>query len=157
MPQTVFFLLFLASILSKSQELFIKHCHLSKAGASKPIFSRMEDDMRPLTEAMAIAQPSKRVKRTEILMDVTVLVEKKILMASTDINESNVVSKGYKDTIAKTTAQLLKDEKELASWTQLLADLELEESKPGTGSQDASRQEAMKNIIADKGSVSQEP
>ena len=117
----------------------------------------MEDDMRPLTEAMAIAQPSKRVKRTEILMDVTVLVEKKILMASTDINESNVVSKGYKDTIAKTTAQLLKDEKELASWTQLLADLELEESKPGTGSQDASRQEAMKNIIADKGSVSQEP
>ena len=110
--------------------------------------------MRPITEAMANVQPSKRVKRTEILMDVTALVEKKILQAATDINESNVVSKGYKDAISKTTAQLLKDEKELAGWTQLLADLEEEQTKPGTGSLDASRQEAMKNIIADKGNVS---
>ena len=60
----------------------------------------------------------------------------------------------YRDTINKTTAQLLKDEKELADWTQLLADLEIEQNNPGTGSTEPARVEAMKNLIADKGNVS---
>ena len=115
----------------------------------------MDEDLRPISDAISTPQPSKRVKRTELLMDVTLLVEKKIMQASTEINESNVVSKGYRDTIAKTTTQLMKDEKELADWTQLLADLELEVEKPGTGSSDPARVEAMKNFIADnKGCVS---
>ena len=116
---------------------------------------RMDEELRPISEAMPTVQPSKRVKRTELLMDVTLLVEKKILQASTEINESNVVSKGYRDTINKTTTQLMKDEKELADWTQLLADLEIEVEKPGTGSTETGRVEAMKKIIADNaGSVS---
>ena len=114
----------------------------------------MDEELRPISEAIAPTQPSKRVKRTELLMDVTLLVEKKIIQASTDINETNVVSKGYRDTINKTTAQLLKDEKELADWTQLLADLEIEQNNPGTGSTEPARVEAMKNLIADKGNVS---
>ena len=115
----------------------------------------MDEELRPIVDAVPTSQPSKRVKRTELLMDVTVLVEKKIIQAATEINETNVVSKGYRDSIAKTTAQLMKDEKELADWTQLLADLELENEKPGTGSTEPARVEAMKNFIADnKGCVS---
>ena len=115
----------------------------------------MDEELRPIVDAVPTSQPSKRVKRTELLMDVTLLVEKKIIQAATEINETNVVSKGYRDSIAKTTAQLMKDEKELADWTQLLADLELENEKPGTGSTDPARVEAMKNFIADnKGCVS---
>ena len=115
----------------------------------------MEEELRPISEAVATAQPSKRVKRTELLMDVTLLVEKKILQASTEINESNVVSKGYQDTIAKTTSQLLKDEKDLSDWTQLLADLEIEVEKPGTGSTEPARVDAMKKFINDNaGNVS---
>ena len=115
----------------------------------------MDEELRPISDAIPTSQPSKRVKRTELLMDVTLLVEKEIIQAATEINESNVVSKGYRDSIAKTTAQLMKDEKELADWTQLLADLELENAKPGTGSTEPARVEAMKNFIADnKGCVS---
>ena len=114
----------------------------------------MDEDLRPIADALPTVQPSKRVKRTEILMDVTLLVDKKIMQAATDINESNVVSKGYKDTIAKTTAQLLKDEKELSDWTQLLTDLEIEVENPGSGPADPARAEAMKKFIADNGSVS---
>ena len=77
------------------------------------------------------------------------------MQASTEINESNVVSKGYRDTIAKTTTQLMKDEKELADWTQLLADLELEVEKPGSGSSEPNRVEAIQRILADNaGNVS---
>ena len=115
----------------------------------------MDEELRPISDAMPTSQPSKRVKRTELLMDVTLLVEKKIIQAATEINETNVVSKGYRDSIAKTTTQLMKDEKELADWTQLLADLEIENEKPGTGSTEPARVEAMKNFIADnKGCVS---
>ena len=115
----------------------------------------MDEELRPIADALPSAQPSKRVKRTELLMDVTLLVEKKILQASTEINETNVVSKGYRDTIAKTTAQLMKDQKELADWTQLLADLEIEVEKPGTGSNEPARIDAMQKIIKDNaGSVS---
>ena len=115
----------------------------------------MDEELRPILDAVPTSQPSKRVKRTELLMDVTLLVQKKIIQAATEINETNVVSKGYRDSITKTTAQLMNYEKELADWTQLLADLELENEKPGTGSTEPARVEAMKNFIADnKGCVS---
>ena len=115
---------------------------------------RMDEDLRPISDALPSIQPSKRVKRTEVLMDVTLLVEKKIIQAATDMNESNVVSKGYRDTIAKTTAQLLKDETELADWTTLLEDLEIEVEKPGTVPSDPARHEALRKVIAENGSVS---
>ena len=114
----------------------------------------MEDDLRPLADAMSTVQSSKRVRRTEIVMDITLLVKKGIIPAPTEISDSDVVTKGYRETIRKAKEQLEKDESELTSWTQLLADLELEETNPGTGSLDAKRQEAMKTIIASSGSVS---
>lgn len=112
----------------------------------------MEDDLR--TAEISSGQPAKRVKRTELLMDITVLVKKGIIPSPSEATESNVVAKGYRETVQRTTDQLLKDEKELKDWTQLLADLELEETQPGTGSFDEKRQEAMKNAIANNGNVS---
>ena len=114
----------------------------------------MEDESKLVTETVSTTQPSRRIKRTEVLMDVTTLVKKKIIPAPNDTTESNVVAKGYQDTIKKTTEQLLKDQKELSDWTQLLEDLELEESNPGSGLLTEERKAALKKMINDNGNVS---